>query len=153
MTTATGDRVGTPHAAVVTPAVRPVMLLTLNVPFAEPAVEAAIGAAADTGARLLVCDAMRLAVTYQAHIALQWAEQDNRRAAREVCAHARARGVETELVAFHNRHPIQAALDVCRDHEIGLLVFGADRERLGRLTYRLAVRRLRRDAGCLLWIE
>ena len=73
------------------------MLLTLNTPLDPAAVRFAIETALETGAELLVCDAVPLAV--------------------------------------------------------GLLVFGADRRRLGRWRFRMAVRRLRRDVTCLVWLN
>ena len=59
MTTGTLDRASTPTAALDS-AVRPVMLLTLNVPFDEAAVTFAIETAASTGADLWICDAIPL---------------------------------------------------------------------------------------------
>jgi hypothetical protein len=35
--------------------------------------------------------------------------------------------------------------------EIGLLVFGADRKELGKRSFRKAVKRIRKDAPCLVW--
>jgi nucleotide-binding universal stress UspA family protein len=127
------------------------MLLTLNVPFDEAAVELAIETAADTGAELYVCDAMALPMTYVACSARSWAERDNRAHLLEVGRRARAAGVRVTQMAFHNPKPIKATLEVVQDERVGLLVFGADRKRLGRLTYKRAVRRLRDEATCLVW--
>lgn len=128
------------------------MLLTLNVPFAAEAVAFAIEVAAETGAELYVCDAMPIAATYVAHAARQWAERDNLPHIAAAVEQARERGVRVTRMGFHNPKPIAAALEVTREEAVGLLVFGADRSRLGRWTYRSAVRRLRRDATCLLWV-
>lgn len=153
MTAGTIDRLRTPAAAPVETEVRPVMLLTFNVPFSKAAISVAIDAAAETRAELVVCDAMSIAPSYVAHAARQWAEQDNREHARVVAREAQARGVRVKLVGFHNPKPVQAALEVCRDFAVGLLVLGPERNRLGRFSYGRIKRRVRRDAPCLLWVE
>jgi nucleotide-binding universal stress UspA family protein len=130
------------------------MLLTLNVPFDEEAVEFAIETAAATGAELWICDAIPLGFeNYSTHVARQYSESLNRRHSSAVAGRAKARGVRTEELAFHNRRPVAAALEVAREQQVGLLVFGADRGRLGRLTFRRSVRRIRRDAACLVWVH
>jgi hypothetical protein len=129
------------------------MLLTLNVPFDPEAAEMAIATAAETGAELWICDAMAIAANYIGHAARSYAEQDNRRHLDATARQARERGVRVQQVAFHNPKPVRAAIEVAHQHEIGLLVFGPDRRRLSRLTYRRAVKRLRDDAGCLVWVN
>jgi hypothetical protein len=151
MTARTVDRAPARPAVAIETDVRPVMLLTLNVPFSAESVAFAIDAAAFAGAELWVCDAMPIAATYVAHAARQWAEQVNRRHVSAAAAEARSRGVRVTQVVFHNPKPIAAALAVCREERIGLLVFGADRACLGRFGFRRASRRLRRDAPCLVW--
>lgn len=142
-------RASVPAAA---PAVRPVMLLTCNVAFDQAAVGVAVDAAREAGAELFLCDAIPLGFSsYIDQMARRFGEHDNRREMDEVAREARARGIRTTQMVFHNPKPIAAALEVCREQRIGLLVFGADRARLGRLTYRRAIHRLRRDASCLLW--
>jgi len=135
-------------------AARPVMLLTCNVPFDAIAVRTAVDAAGESGAELYICDAIPLGyLTYVDQMARRFAEHDNRRELDGVARDARARGIRTTQMAFHNPRPIAAALEVCREERIGLLVFGADRRRLGRWSHTRAVRRLRRDARCLLWVS
>ena len=146
------DRAGA-RAAATREDVRPIMLLTLNVPFEEEAIAVAVDAGAETGAALWICDAMSVSPNYVGHVARSYAEQNNRRHASEVARRARERGVHVEQVAFHNPKPVRAAIEVAHRHEIGLLVFGPDRRKLSRLTYRRAVKRLRDDAGCLVWVS
>lgn len=146
------ERGAPPGPPQVAHAVRPVLLLTLNVPFDPAAVEFAVDTAAETGAELLVCDAIPLEYrSYVAHAARQFAEHAYRREMREVVDLARARGVRASQVAFHNPKPIRAALEVVEEESVGLLVFGPDSRRLGRLTFRRAARKLRKDASCLVW--
>jgi hypothetical protein len=129
------------------------MLLTLNVPFDEEAVEFAIATAAETGAELWICDAIPMGFeNYVGHVARQYAEQLNRKHMNAVARRSRERGVRTTQLAFHNPKPVRAAIEVALRERVGLLVFGADRFRLGRWTFRRAVRRLRADATCLVWI-
>lgn len=151
--TATRDRPAPPPVAPVSLDVRPVMLLTLNVPPAEQAIEVAIAAAADSGAELYVCDAIPLEYrNYVGHVARQYSEQLNRRHLDAVAGRARDRGVRVCQLAFHNPKPIRAALQVVRSERIGLLVFGADAGQLGRWAFRRAARRIRDEATCLVWL-
>lgn len=151
MTSGTLDRATAPTRSA-PPSVRPVLLLTLNVPFDDAAVDFAIETAATTGAELWICDAIPLGFeNYAGHAARQYSESLNRKHSSEVARRSRELGVRTEQLAFHNRRPVAAALEVAREQGVGLLVFGADRERLGRFTFRRSVNRIRRDATCLVW--
>ncbi len=132
--------------------VRPVMLVTLNVPFDPVAVEFALDTAAETGAELYVCDAIPLGYrNYAGHVARQYAEHHNRRYLDEVVAFARARGIRTTQLAFHNPKPIRATLEVAANESVGLLVFGPEQTRRGKWAFRRAARRLRENACCLVW--
>jgi nucleotide-binding universal stress UspA family protein len=128
------------------------MLLTLNVPLEEAAVDFAIDAAAESGAELYICEAIPLEFrNYVGHAARQWAEQGNRKHLNAVARRSRERGVRTTQLAFHNRKPVGTALDVARDERVGLLVFGADRTRLGRRSHERVSRKIREGAPCLVW--
>jgi nucleotide-binding universal stress UspA family protein len=132
--------------------VRPVMLLTLNVPFDERAVDFAVETAAETGSALYVCDAVPVALGNPAsHGIRSFGEKETRNDLDRVSELARATGVRVTQLLFHNPKPVTAALEVVRDEEVGLLVFGADRSRLGRWSFKRAAKRLRRDAACLVW--
>ena len=148
------DRSAPPRADAVAQRVRPVMLLTLNVELEEPAVEFAIDSAAQTGAELYICDAIPLEYrNYVGHVARQYSEQLNRRHLSEVARRARDLGVTTTQLAFHNPKPVKTALEVARDERVGLLVFGASRKDLGKRSFRKAVKRIRADAPCLVWVD
>ena len=151
--TVTRDRVAPPPAAPVSLDVRPVMLLTLNVPPTEEAIEVAIAAAADSGAELYVCDAIPLEYrNYVGHVARQYSEQLNRKHLDAVARRARERGVRVSQLVFHNPKPIRAALEIVQSERIGLLVFAADAKQLGRWTFRRSVKRIRDEATCLVWM-
>ena len=152
MTEATRDRPAPPAAPPAALDVRPVMVLTLNVPFEDEAVDFAIESAAETGAELYICDAIPLEYrSYVTHAAHQYAEGINRKYLNAVARRSVERGVQTKQFAFHNRRPVVTAMQVAREQRIGLLVFGADRKRLGRWSFRRAARRLRERAPCLVW--
>jgi nucleotide-binding universal stress UspA family protein len=130
------------------------MLLTLNVELEEPAVTFAIDSAAQTGAELYICDAIPLEYrNYVGHVARQYSEQRIRKHLDAVAHRARDRGVTTTQLAFHNPRPVKIALEVAQQEQIGLLVFGANRKELGKRYYRKAVKRIRADAPCLVWID
>lgn len=128
------------------------MLVTLNVPFDPVATEFALQTAAETGAELLVCDAIPLGYrNYVGHVARQYAEHHNRRHLDRVVRDARSRGIRATQIAFHNPKPVHATLEVAAQESVGLLVFGPERTSLGRWTFRRAARRLREGAPCLVW--
>lgn len=143
-----------PRGAAAVRGSRPVMLLTLNVPFDERAIRVAVEAAGEAGSELLLCDAIPLGYSnYVDQMARRFAEHDNRRELDGVARDARTRGIRATQLVFHNPKPVSAAITVCRDERVGLLVMGADQDRLGRWSYRRAVKRLRRDTPCLLWVD
>ena len=153
MTRDTLDRPALPTAGPAAREVRPVMLLTLNVELEEPAIAFAIDTAAEAGAELYICDAIPLEYrNYVGHVARQYAEQMNRRHLDAVARRAREQGVTTTQLAFHNPKPVKTALEVARTERIGLLVFGADRKELGKRAFRKAVKRIREDPPCLVWV-
>jgi nucleotide-binding universal stress UspA family protein len=154
MTGGTLDRAAPPTAATTGRRVKPVMLLTLNVELEEPAVKFAIESAGQTGAELWICDAIPLEYrNYVGHVARQYAEQVIRKHLDAVARRARESGVRTTQVAFHSPRPVKVALEVAQEEQIGLIVFGASRKELGKRYFRKAVKRIRADAPCLVWID
>lgn len=152
MTGGVADRVTSPVATRRGTDVRPVMLLTLNVGFDRDAVTFAVDSAVEAGAELFICDAIPLGVGNPAvHVARTFAERDTRRELDEIGALARGLGVRVTQMVFHNPKPVTAALEVIRDTRVGLVVFGPNRKRLGRWSFRRAARRLRESAPCLVW--
>jgi nucleotide-binding universal stress UspA family protein len=148
------DRPAPPQEAPVAQSVRPVMLLTLNVELEEPAIEFAIDSAGQAGAELWICDAIPLEYrNYVGHVARQYSEQIIRKHLDAVARRARERGVKTTQLAFHSPRPVKIALEVAQQEQVGLLVFGASRKELGKRYYRKAIKRIRADAPCLVWID
>ena len=135
------------------PSVRPVMLLTFDVPFDRDAATFAVESAAEAGAELYVCDGIPVSMGNPAVAAARtFGTLETREASDAVAREARERGVRTKQLLFHHPRPVHAALEVTRDEGIGLLVFGSDRARMGRLNFWRIARRLRKSAPCLLWI-
>jgi nucleotide-binding universal stress UspA family protein len=65
---------------------------------------------------------------------------------------AAAQGIKTELLRVTSRHPLSALIELVRERKAGLLVLGPDLTRTSRWYLRLAARRVRRQAPCLVWI-
>ncbi len=86
-------------------------------------------------------------------MARQYSEQMIRKHLDAVAERAREQGVTTTQLAFHSPRPVKIALEVARDEQIGLLVFGANRKELGKRYYRKAIKRIRADAPCLVWVD
>lgn len=132
--------------------VRPVMLLTLNVPFDPTATTFAVDTAAETGAELYVCDGVPINTSNPAAgVSRSFGTPETQADARAIALDAASRGIKVTELVFHHPRPVTAALAVTREERVGLLVFGPDRRRLGRWFFRRANRRLRREAPCLVW--
>jgi hypothetical protein len=73
-------------------------------------------------------------------------------AVRETARRAAARGIETELLRISSRRPLAALIELVHERRPGLVVLGPDPRRTPRWWLRLAARRVRRQADCLVWI-
>jgi hypothetical protein len=73
-------------------------------------------------------------------------------AVRATAERAAALGIPTELLRISSRRPVSALLELAGEREVGLLVFGPNLSLTPRRHFRRAARRVRRDAGCLVWI-
>jgi Universal stress protein family len=136
---------------------RPVVLGTLSVRVDPSAERMAIDSAIEAGVPLVIANLLRLR-PYPATLALLGPEglnlphEEDLDAVRATARRAADLGLETELLRVTTRRPITALLEIVRERNAGLLVFGPDLKLTGRLRFRLAARRLRRDAGCLIWV-
>ena len=61
-------------------------------------------------------------------------------------------GVKTELLRVRTKRPVQALLEVASERDAGLIVFGPHLGRVGRMRFRRAAKRIRREASCLVWV-
>jgi hypothetical protein len=150
------DRTAAPRQAVPTRA-RPVVLGTLSVKIDPAAEEMAIASALEAGVPLIVANMLHLP-PYPATVTLMGAanatlpHEEALDDVRATAARGAALGIRTELLRVTSRHPVRALLQITAEREAGLLVFGPDRASTGRLRFRAAARRVRRDAPCLVWV-
>jgi nucleotide-binding universal stress UspA family protein len=73
-------------------------------------------------------------------------------AVRATARRAAALGVKTELLRVVTRRPVPALLEVVQERDAGLLVLGPHLGRVGRLRFRSVARKVRAQAGCLVWV-
>jgi len=136
---------------------RPVVLGTLSVRVDPSAERMAIDSAIEAGVPLVIANILRLP-PYPTTLALVGPEglnlphEEDLDAVRATAARAAALGIQTELLRVTTRHAVAALLQIVRERNAGLLVFGPDLRLVGRVRFRLAARRLRREAGCLIWV-
>jgi nucleotide-binding universal stress UspA family protein len=136
---------------------RPVVLGTLSVRIDPSAERMAIDSAIEAGVPLVIANILRLrpmptTLALVGPEGLNLPHEEDLDAVRATAARAAELGVETELLRVTTRHPVNALLEIVRERNAGLLVFGPDLRLTGRLRFRLAARRLRREAGCLIWV-
>lgn len=135
---------------------RPVVLATLSVRVDPEAERMAIDSALATGARLIIANMLWLpphptTLTLAREVAVLPHEEDLD-AVRETAARAAARGLVTELLRISSRRPLTALLELIEERGAGLVVLGPDPRRSPRWWRAVAARRIRRRAGCLVWI-
>jgi len=136
---------------------RPVLLATLQVRVDPTAERMAIDSAIEAGVPLLLVNLIRLP-PYPTTMILMGPEhttlphEEDLDAVRATAERAAELGVRTELLRVRTPRPVQALLQVASERDAGLIVFGPHLGRVGRMRFRRAARRIRRDAGCLVWI-
>ena len=136
---------------------RPVVLGTLSVRVDPSAERMAIDSAIEAGVPLVIANILPLR-PYPTTLALVGPEglnlphEEDLDAVRSTAARAAELGVQTELLRVTTRHTVNALLEIVRERNAGLLVFGPDLRLVNRIRFRLAARRLRREAGCLIWV-
>jgi hypothetical protein len=137
--------------------VRPVVLATLSVRPDPSAERMAIDSALETGAPLILVNLLRLR-NYPTTIALLGAEattlphEEDLDAVRATAARAAQLGIKTKLLRVTTKRPVLALLEVLRERDAGLLVFGPDLSRTSRRRFRSTARRVRAEADCLVWV-
>ena len=136
---------------------RPVVLATLSVRVDPRAERMAIDSALEAGVPLVLVNVMRLP-PYPMTLVLLGPEaatlphEEDLDAVRETAQRAAELGVKTELLRVRTTRPVSALLEVVTERDAGLLVFGPHLGRVGRMRFRRAARRIRREASCLVWI-
>jgi nucleotide-binding universal stress UspA family protein len=136
---------------------RPVVLATLSVRVDPSAERMAIDSALEAGVRLVIVNLLPLR-PYPTTLGLLGPEgmtlphEEDLDAVRATAERAATLGVRTELLRVTSRRPVQALLEVVRERDAGLLVFGPDLSLTGRWRFRTLARRVRRQADCLVWV-
>jgi len=151
MSTAVRDRAPAVPAAPEQTERRPVMLVSLDISFDEELARSAIEAAIEAGSELLICLAVTLP-TANANAAARRTMGNPvvREEMQRIRDRARDAGAKARTVVYSSPRPVQALFGVAQSHGIGLLVFGPDRHRYGRLRFRWHLRRIKRNTTCLV---
>jgi nucleotide-binding universal stress UspA family protein len=150
------DRSVPRHPGVGRSRARPVLLGTLSVRVDPTAERMAIDSAVESRAKLILANMLALPpypLTFM--LAREYAtlpHEEDRDEVRGTAERAAALGIETELLRVSSRRPVTALIELAHEREAGLLVFGPDLSRTSRWRFRAAARRVRREAGCLVWI-
>ena len=150
-------REGITGAAAAPTAARPVLLATLQVRVDPSAERMAIDSALEASVPLLLVNLIRLP-PYATTIILAGPEhttlphEEDLEAVRATANRAAELGVKTELLRVRTKRPVQALLQVASERDAGLIVFGPHLGRVGRMRFKRAAKRIRRDAACLVWV-
>jgi nucleotide-binding universal stress UspA family protein len=136
---------------------RPVLLGTLSVRVDPSAERMALDSALEAGVPLVIANLLRLRpypTTFGllGHQGMTLPHEEDLDAVRATAQRAAELGIRTELLRVTTRRPVAALLQIARERDAGLLVFGPDLRRTGRLRFWTLARRLRREADCLLWV-
>src|SRR2546430_12962326 len=132
---------------------RPVLLATLDVPFADEAIAFAVDSAVETGQPLIVVNAAEVQPTPWSLLGYGYIErEDLQEELRKPAELAQSLSVWVERLRVCSPHPVDALLEVVAERNPGLLVFGPDRAHLPSRRYRRAERAVRERAPCLVWV-
>jgi nucleotide-binding universal stress UspA family protein len=133
-----------------------VLLATLAVRFDPSAERMALESALEAGLKLILAN-MLVLPPYPLTMMLASDQatlphEEDLDAVRATAQRAAALGIPTELLRISSRRPAKALIELAREREAGLLVFGPDLARTPRRRFRAAARLVRREAGCLVWV-
>ena len=132
---------------------RPVLLATLDVPFAEEAIAFAVDAAVESGNPLILVNAAEVLLTPGAMVGYGYVErqelQDELRKPAELAA---SLSVPVERLRVCSPHPVDALAAVVAERRPAMLVFGPDRSKLKPRVFRKVAKKIRDRAACLVWL-
>jgi nucleotide-binding universal stress UspA family protein len=132
---------------------RPVLLATLDVPFADEAIAVAVDSAVETGQPLVVVNAAEIQPTPWSLLGYGYIErEDLQDELRKPAELAQSLAVCVERLRVCSPHPIDALLEIVAERNPGLLVFGPDWSRLHPRRYRRAAKKIRERVSCLVWL-
>jgi nucleotide-binding universal stress UspA family protein len=132
---------------------RPVLLATLDVPFAEEAAAFAVDSAVETGQPLVVVNVAEVLLGPWAMLGYGYVErEDLQHELRKPAQLAQSLAVPVERLRVCSPHPIDALLEVVAERDPAVLVFGPDRSFLKPRRYRKAAEAVSERASCLVWL-
>ena len=132
---------------------RPVLLATLDVPFAKDAAAFAVDSAVETGQPLVLVNAAEVLPTPWTLLGYGYIERDDlQNELRKPAELALSLAVRVERLRVCSPHPIDALLEIVSERNPALLVFGPDPSQLKPRTYRRAAKKIRERATCLVWL-
>lgn len=134
----------------------PVLLATFDVPFDEAATSFAVGAAVDSGRKLIVANVVELpplplSVRLGADL-LEYTPEMAAAMLRPVEV-ASALGVSVERLRVKSFHRVDALVAVASEYNVRLLVLGPDRVKVRRRLYNRAAAAVRERLDCLVWVS
>jgi hypothetical protein len=133
---------------------RPVLLATLDVPFAEDATAFAVDSAVESGQPLVVVNVAEVLAAPWAMLGYGYVErEDLQDELRKPAELAQSLAVKVERLRVCSPHPIDALVELVGERNPGILVFGPDRSRLKPRRYRRAANAIRKRVTCLLWLD
>jgi nucleotide-binding universal stress UspA family protein len=131
---------------------RPVLLATLDVPYADEAIAFAVDSAVENGQPLVLVNVAEVLPTAYSLLGYGYVERDELQDALwKPVELARSLAVSVERLRVCSPHPVDALLEVVAEREPALLVFGPDRRHVSGRRYRRAERAVRERAACLVW--
>jgi nucleotide-binding universal stress UspA family protein len=148
------DRIGLPAEPT---GARPVVLATMAAAVHPGAERMAIDSAIEAGVPLLVVNLVPLPLYVTTMVLVgpagtTFPHEEALDAVRATARRAADLGLKTELLRVRTRHAAAALLQVAHERDAGLVVFGPDLGAIGRIRFRAAARKLRREADCLVWV-
>lgn len=131
---------------------RPVLLATLDVPYADAAIAFAVDSAVENGQPLLLVNVAEVLPTAYSLLGYGYVEREELQDALWKPAElARSLALSVERLRVCSPHPIDALLEVVAERDPAVVVFGPDRRHVSGRRYRRAERAVRERAACLVW--
>jgi hypothetical protein len=135
---------------------RPVVLGTLSVRFDPEAERVAIASALEAGRTLVVVNVVDLkpypcTMRLLGPSAATLPDEEDLEPVRATARRAASAGIPTELLRVTSSHPVRALLEIVRERDADLLVFGPNPARMRARKLRRALTELRERAPCLVW--
>jgi universal stress protein family protein len=131
------------------------MLATLGVPYDPTAATVAVDAAVESGQPLILINLVEL-LPLAMSVRMGYDQLEDvpelAESLRAPAVLASSLGVHVERLRVRSPRPVVALLELVAERRPGLLVLGPDRRKLPRRVYRKAVRAVREQAPCLVWL-